>query len=198
MDRYVAAPRRFIKLGVPGIKYKPMEHFASKKLLIRKTGVGLRAAIDESGSATTQTVFYVVAGSREDAWVLDYLQGVINSRPMLAWYLRWSGENQWRSHPYVTPKVLKELPVPDPFAKRGPTRLARRIAEESRSARQGVVGSDYVVDDLVGRLYELDAQDVSWVNDVLADTEEHLEYFARMRVGAVNGTFERVQAKVMV
>ena len=198
VDRYSAAPRRFIKLGVPGIRYKPMEHFVSKKLLIRKTGVGLRAAVDESGSATTQTVFYAVTQSRQDDWILEYLQGIINSRPILAWYLRWSGENQWRSHPYVTPKVLKQLPIPDPFANNRLTRLARRIAEASRSAREGVVASDYVVDDLVGRLYELNAQDTSWVNDVLADTEEHLEYFERMRIGAVSATFDRVQAKVIV
>ena len=84
VDRYSATPRRFIRLDVPGIKYKPMEHFASRKLLIRKTGVGLRAAVDETGSATIQTVFYMVTESREDEWILDYLQGIINSRPILA------------------------------------------------------------------------------------------------------------------
>ena len=198
VDRYSVTPRRFIKLGVPGIKYKPMEHFASKKLLIRKTGVGLRAAVDQSGAATTQTVFHIVTATLENEWLLDYLQGVINSRPMLAWYLRWSGENQWRSHPYVTPKVLKELPIPDPFINKSRTGLAQRIAEESRSAREGVVVSDYAVDALVGHLFELDAQDVKWVNDVLADTEEHLEYFARMRIGAFNGAFNKALVKVTV
>ncbi len=195
VDRYSATPRRFIKLGVRGIRYKPMEHFASTKLLIRKTGVGLRAAVDQSGAATTQTVYYVVAKSREDDWILDYLQGVINSRPMLAWYLRWSGENQWRSHPYVTPTVLKRLPIPDPFTDE---RLAQVIAKESKLARKGVVASDHAVDDLVGELYELDEGGAMWVNNTLADTEEQLEYFARMRNGAVNSAFGRVSPKVSV
>ena len=187
VDRYSAAPRRFIRLGVPGIRYKPMEHFAARKLLIRKTGVGLRAAVDESRAATTQTVFYATLACQEDGWLLDYLQGVINSRPMLAWYLRWSGENQWKSHPYVTPKVLKELPIPDPFTSDHLTKIARRIGEESRLARAGLASSEYAVDDLVSRLYDLDAEGVLWVRDVLEDTEDNLEYFMRMRLGDTNG-----------
>lgn len=198
VDRYSATPSRFIKLGVPGIRYKPMEHFTSKKLLIRKTGVGLRAAVDQSGSAITQTVFYMVAESPEDEWMLDYLQGVFNSRPLLAWHLRWSGENQWRSHPYVTPRVLKELPIPDPFIDERLTYLAKEIADESRSAREGVIESDYIVDQLVGRLYELDVQDGRWVKEVLEDTEEHLEYFARMRNGAENVTLASAQLELAV
>ena len=185
VDRYWATPGRSIRLGVSGIRYKPMEHFASKKLLIRKTGVGLRAAIDESGAALTQTVFYVVAASRQDEWLLDYLQGIINSRPMLAWYLRWSGENQWRSHPYVTSRVIKELPIPDPFEDTRVTTVARRIARESRGARKGVVASDHLVDDFVCQLYDLDDDGPLWVSNVLDDTEQHLEYFKRMRVGAM-------------
>ena len=200
VDRYSAAPRRFIQLGVPGIRYKPMEHFAARKLLIRKTGVGLRAAVDESRAATTQTVFYAIMACQENEWLLDYLQGIINSRPMLAWYLRWSGENQWRSHPYVTPKVLKELPIPDPFTSDHLTKIARRIGEESRLARAGLTSSDYAVDDLVCRLFNLGAEGVSWVRDVLEDTEDHLEYFRRMRLGVINGVFSdsRLQTKVAI
>lgn len=181
VDRYSASLHRSIKLGVPGIRYKPMEHFASKKLLIRKTGVGLRAAVDKSGAATIQTVFYVVAESPKDQWVLDYLQGVINSRPLLAWYLRWSGENRWRSHPYVTPKILRALPIPDPFADQRVHELARRIAEESTLARDGLLSSDHAVDDLVCQMYELGSEGAAWVDGVLQDTEDDLEYFMRMK-----------------
>ena len=188
VDRYTAICRRFIRWGVPGIRYKPKEHFATKKLLIRKTGVGLRAAVDESGSATIQTVFYVVASTRKQEWILDYLQGVINSRPMLAWYLRWTGENQWRSHPYVTPKVLKRLPIPDPLSV-NLTKIARRIAAESRKARKGINGSEYVVDNLVCRLYDLNSVDRLWVSHVLAETEDRLDYFNQMRARIVNDAF---------
>ncbi|MDE2990425.1 MAG: hypothetical protein OXU21_05070 [Chloroflexota bacterium] len=187
VDRYSASCRRFIKMGVPGIRYKPIDHFAAKKLLIRKTGVGLRTAVDESGSATVQTVFYVVTYSEPDGWLLDYLQGVINSRPILAWYLKWSGENQWRSHPYVTPRVVKELPIADPFADDYVSSICREIATEARRVRRGEAGADYRVDDLVFRLYGLDGVGASWISDALADTDDSLEYFVRMKTSAANG-----------
>ena len=198
VDRYVAAPRRFIKLGVPGIRYKPMEHFLARKLLIRKTGVGLRAAVDESGAATTQTVFYVIPTSKVKGWLLDYLQGTLNSRPMLAWYLRWSGENQWRSHPYVTPSVIRELPIPDPYTNAQTYEIARRIAEESKSARAGTTYSEHTVDALVARLYGFQASDVSWIRDVIADTEEHLEYFKRMNTGIKDNSLGSERSKVLI
>ena len=186
VDRYAVDSSRYILLGVHGIRYKPMRHFAEKKLLIRKTGVGLRAAVDNSGSATIQTVFYAVTRCEEENWILDYLQGVLNSRPVLAWYLRWTGESQWRSHPYVTPKVLKKLPIPDPATDFRLGNLAQKIALEAARAREGVAESDHMVDDLVCRLYELDAADRSWISKVLADTDDNLNYFHKMRVSAAN------------
>ena len=198
VDRYWTAPRRSIRLGVPGIRYKPIEHFSARKLLIRKTGVGLRAAIDETGSATTQTVFYVIVLSQENDWILDYLQGILNSRPMLAWYMRWSGENQWRSHPYVTPRVLKDLPIPDPFADNRLTKIAQSIAEKSQMARWGCARSDYEVDWLIYELYDLDLRGIAWVNSVLADTDHRIEYFNRMRSNAVTSDDSTPATKVML
>lgn len=181
VDRYSANPSRSIVLDVPGIRYKPIEHFSSKKLLIRKTGVGLRTAVDESGSATLQAVFYAQNRNLEQDWLLDYLQGILNSRPLLAWYLKWSGENQWRSHPYVTPKILRQLPVPDPCSDRASAALSRSIAQEARKVRNGLSEADHVVDDLVCRLYELHDEDISWVKMVLRSADSSLQYFAEMQ-----------------
>ena len=187
MDRYSANWRRYIRMGVPGIKYKPMEHFARKKLLIRKTGVGLRAAIDESGAATTQSVFYVVTKSRGDGWLLDYLQGIINSRPMLAWYLQWSGENQWRSHPYLTLSGLKGLPIPDPNVDARTMDLARNVAVHSRRARTGSMKSEQAIDEIVFRLYGLNRDGAAWVSDVLNSADGNLKYFLHMKSGPQRG-----------
>ena len=187
VDRYAATVRRSIRLDVPGIRYKPMQHFTARKLLIRKTGVGLRGAVDECGAATTQAVFHVVAKRQADEWLVDYLQGVVNSRPLLAWYLRWSGENQWRSHPYVTPKILKQLPIPDPFTNGRVSDLARRIADKSRLARAGSAEAEDAIDDLVLRLFGFGTKAKQWVSRALADTEDELEYFTRMKRGANGG-----------
>ena len=180
VDRYSALPKRSIRLDVPGIRYKPIEHFCARKLLIRKTGVGIRAAIDGSKSAVTQSVFYLLVKSLECEWILDYIQGIVNSRPLLAWYLRWSGESHWRSHPYITPSILKRLPIPDPFANGTATRIAIAIAAESRITRSGSAESDRAVDHLVSKLYCLDTRDINWIKNSLNETD-NLGYFKRMR-----------------
>ena len=180
VDRYSAEPSRWIRWEVSGIRYKPLRHFLADKLLIRKTGLGLRSAVDTGGSAILQTVFYAIVLNAEDVWVLDYLQGVINSRPMLAWYLKWSGEIQWRSHPYVTPRALMSLPIPDPVADAETFGWASRIADEAKRIRISDNGSEYQIDDLVFRLFGFSNADVDWAKDVLKHTEGHLEYFARM------------------
>ncbi len=181
IDRYSATPSRQIKLGVPGIRYKTLDHFHKKKLLIRKTGVGIRTATDETNAAAVQAVFYVTPKQTWDSWLLDYLQGILNSRPMLAWYLRWSGENQWRSHPYVTPRVLKSLPVPEPSSDSTVGDLAQAIAAKAARARLGDNGAEHDVDQLTYRLFGLGAEASDWVSNVLHDTDDSLEYFQRMR-----------------
>ena len=179
VDRYSARPSRWIEWEVPGIRYKPAIG-DSPKLLIRKTGLGLRSAVDDKDFAILQTVFYAIARDHQQVWVLDYLQGVINSRPMLAWYLKWSGEVQWRSHPYVTPRALMSLPIPDPIADSAASRISRRISDEAERIRTNRGGSEYVVDRLVCQLYGFAQDDVAWAKGVLSETERHLEYFARM------------------
>ena len=181
IDRYSATPSRAIKLDVPGIRYKPWEHFRTKKLLIKKTGVGIRTATDETNAAAIQAVFYVTPKEARNSWLVDYLQGILNSRPMLAWYLRWSGENRWRSHPYVTPSVLKDLPVPEPFSDSRLWDVAQAIAAKATRARHGDKDADHEVDHLTYLLFDLDAEAREWVCRVLQDTDDSLEYFQRMR-----------------
>ncbi len=45
-------PDFFDEAGVPGINYKSVEIFQDRKIVVRKTGVGIKAAIDETGALT--------------------------------------------------------------------------------------------------------------------------------------------------
>ena len=178
VDRYSVEPSRFIKLNVNGIRYKPMEHFKEKKLLLRKTGVGLRAAVDESRAAVNQSVYYVVAHGDNRDWILDYLEGIINSRPMLAWHLAVTGENQWRSFPYWTATKLKELPIPDPDASDEVMRIAKEVAKLASQARHGDVAAELSIDEHVSHLYGFGNLERSWVNGVLTTAQQSLKYFS--------------------
>lgn len=176
--RYSVTPSRRILLEVPGINYKAPGAFRPRKLLVRKTGVGLHAAIDETGAYTTQVVFHFCA--REDIevppFVLDYLLGVLCSRTLLAFHLRRLGDSEWRSHPYVTQRVLQELPIPDVEPGSWKWRQAHAIASEVVRLRNSDDArvrdeADLRVESLVAGMFELSPADSDWVARVLGEAQ---------------------------
>lgn len=182
VDRYVCAPSREIRRNVPGIQYKPHAVFSARKLLVRKTGIGLKAAIDESGAYTTQVVFHFITRDGAPDFMLDYIQGVLCSRVMLAYHLQVSGENQWRSHPYVTPKVLTQLPIPDPTG--DVAEKAEEIGLAAREmSREPSLDKDLKIERLVVELYRLQRRDCQWVARSL-EKAQSLASIAPLRVDA--------------
>ena len=172
VERYFGCPSRQIKLRVAGISYKDPALYTSRKLLIRKTGVGLMACIDETGSLTTQVVFHYVKRERAGApaFLLDYLLGMLNSRVLLAYHLVTNGDLEWRSHPYVTQRVIESLPIPAVQQGSSAWKQAAAIASAVRRRGQSAApGSkpDLEVDALVAGMYGLSVDDCVWVASIL-------------------------------
>jgi hypothetical protein len=184
VDRYSCESSRIIKAKVPGINYKEPSTFEGTKLLIRKTGVGLKAAIDDSGAFTNQVVFhYRSKPNRTPAFFLDYVLGVLCSRVMLAYHLKQTGENEWRSHPYVTQKTIAELPVPVVSEGHWRWHQAKAIAQavsQRRLTKCKDIGGDLYIDSLVAGLYGMDKGGCTWVLDVLNQAQS-LQAIATMR-----------------
>jgi adenine-specific DNA-methyltransferase len=187
VDRYTVKPSRFIRRGVPGIKYKNDGAFPDgPKLLIRKTGVGLKAAIDITGAHTTQVVFHFMRKDGAPPFLLEYLEGVLCSRIMLALHLQRSGETEWRSHPYITPKTVLTFPIPHPRSEGTATwKQARAIADAVRrrpSTAEPDDDRDVFIDCLVAGLMQMNASECHWVLGVL-DKAQGLEPIATLRLG---------------
>lgn len=183
--RYEAVPSRWVRLGLPGVNYKLSSLYAQPKLLVRKTGLGLQAAVDRTASYTTQVVFHFLPRACCPPFALDYLQGVLCSRVLLAYHLRRSGETEWRSHPYVTPKTLARLPIPTPSPGTDQWHQAQAIAEASAEARRAPASkrepADLVVEELVAGLFHLNEQMCYWVSEVLGSAEE-LQAFSTVQL----------------
>jgi hypothetical protein len=174
VDRYRCTPSRWIRTGLKGINYKEPEAFAGRKLLIRKTGVGLKAAIDETGAYTNQVVFHYIPGSSAPEFYLDYLLGVLCSRVLLAFHLKGGGEAEWRSHPYITQAVIGRLPIPQ--IREGQLNWAQAQAIAAAVARRRTKDShgceeDLQVESLVAGLYGLQTEDCEWVLRVLEESQ---------------------------
>jgi hypothetical protein len=177
VNRYSVAPSRMIRLGVNGINYKAGVAFDRPKLLIRKTGVGIKAAVDNSGSLTNQVVFHYMARNDAPPFVLDYLEGVLSSRTLLAFHLKRVGEFEWRSHPYLTQRVINSLPIPDPTESEHTQKLAEAIAKSASLFRQTPSPElDLRIEGLVLSLYGLNSDDSDWIRRVLeyAESLEHI------------------------
>lgn len=109
--RYETSGKYYIQPNINGINYKDCALYTSPKLLIRKTGLGIYSTIDYTGSLTSQTV-YILKNSQKDPSVpLEYYLALLNSRVIYYYYLKVYGENEWKSHPYLTKKIIYSLPI---------------------------------------------------------------------------------------
>lgn len=85
--------------------------YIEPKLLIRKTGLGIYAAIDYSSAKTNQTVYILSKIDKSDMVPMEYYLAILNSRVVYFYYLKVYGENEWKSHPYLTKKIIFSLPI---------------------------------------------------------------------------------------
>lgn len=110
LQRYGFCGKKYILPDVGGINYKDLNQYKPPKILIRKTGLGIYASIDYESTLISQTV-YSCNYLMENDIPLEYYLGVINSRVLYYYYLKKYGENEWKSHPYLTKDIIFSLPI---------------------------------------------------------------------------------------
>ena len=109
--RYGINGECYIRPNIDGINYKNREIYTPPKLLIRKTGLGIYGAIDYTGSMTSQTVYILKYADETNTTPLEYYLALLNSRVVYYYYLKVYGENEWKSHPYLTKQIIYTLPI---------------------------------------------------------------------------------------
>lgn len=176
--RYNCKPKRYLKKDVRGIQYKNQEVFRQKKLLVRKTGIGIKAAIDNSGAYTNQVIFHYIAKQEKGIpdFITEYVQGVLSSRVLLAYYLQRYGENEWRSHPYITQKIISQLPIPDIVNNGKSFKLAHEISQlvgqMSCASEREKNMIDIKIEKKVVKLFGLSAEECKWVIQTLKNSQQ--------------------------
>jgi adenine-specific DNA-methyltransferase len=162
VNRYALGPVQYIETTKDGINYKPDTFYQGKRILLRQTGVGIYATIDDSAMLTNQSVFTWrlregVAPPLSD-YRLEYVLGVLNSRLMLYRYYMKSGDTEWRSFPRWTQELVQELPIravdfSSPREKKLHDEIADRVAAAIASAKPPTDHEDYQIESLVMQLY---------------------------------------------
>jgi len=161
VNRYYTGGVSYVDVTKEGINYKDPSLYKGKKMLIRKTGVGIYATIDYAGAYVPQVVFIFKLKEeipqRYQDLKLEYVLGVLNSRVTLFYYYKKFGELEWKSFPYVTPKTLRQLPLPDidflnPEEKETHDKIVRKVSAILH--RKGDFKTlDFEIEDLVMNLY---------------------------------------------
>ena len=129
-----------------------MELYDPPKLLVRKTGLGIYSAIDYSGSMTSQTVYILRFADKNNQTPLEYYLALINSRVVYYYYLKAYGENEWKSHPYLTKQIIFSLPV-RPYTD---SAIDREIVEKAKELIQRYDhNTDVMLEELIMEKYEL-------------------------------------------
>jgi hypothetical protein len=115
VNRYFINQHSWIEVAHNGINYKLPDTYQGKKLLVRKTGVGIMASIVEDPIYFNQVVFYwkkrTDLSDELNRYSLEYLLAIISSRLMLWWWYHKSGVIEWRSYAYITQALIQQFPI---------------------------------------------------------------------------------------
>ena len=175
VKRYVLTGENYIGLDVQGINYKNRDLYVPPKILIRKTGLGIYACVDYSGGMTSQTVYIIRYQNDQDSPPLEYYLALLNSRVVYYYYLKMYGENEWKSHPYLTKKIIFTLPL----RKFANNPLERKIAELAQELSKNYsYEADIDLEKHIVKLYDLTTTEQQMIVDEMRQLPD---------LGAING-----------
>lgn len=171
VNRRAVSPSRLLSLpDSKDVKFKS-ELVPGPRLLVRKTGIGIKAAV-ASDVVTTQSVYHFRPNANAPEYALHYAAGFLTSRVLIAIHLAKTGETEWRSHPYVTQKVVRDLQLPIPEPGSIQEKIAKEIATISSCLH---VQDDFELEErldlLVAELLGKGQALVAWAKTFLAGIE---------------------------
>ena len=172
IGRYQVRSSRYIRTGIAGINYKDESIYRVPKLLIRKTGMGIKSVVDEERRLVTQTIYFFAGrdGGCEDPNRLYYYSALLNSRIVYFYYIKTYGENEWKSHPYLTKRILESLPLVTYDSTSDTCKAIGQLAKKLCSDYS--ISDDLELEDMIKGLYRLDDSAMSHIRAELAKLPE--------------------------
>jgi len=161
VNRYYTGEVKYLDITKEGITYKDSSLYDGPKILVRKTGIGIYATIDNTGAYCPQVVFIFKLREKipekYQNLKMEYILGVLNSRVILYYYYKKFGEVEWKSFPYVTPKTLRQLPLPNidfssPEEKDMHDRIAEKVSDILHKT-EDFGKLDFEIEELVMNVY---------------------------------------------
>lgn len=178
--RFTSLSKSWINTLKEGINYKDLSIYYGDKILVRKTGVGITASMDYDNCVTNQVVYILkLKPDFEKKLSLEFILAILNSRAMTYYLIKKFGENEWKSHPYLTQTMLVNLPFPNIDFDSGEvkkiisivTKMVRK--EVSQSNEKNIsISNDLFIERIVANMFKLTEKDYNAIFEALSSSEQ--------------------------
>jgi hypothetical protein len=115
----------------------------------------------------------------ENILTLEFVLAVLNSRAMTYYLIKKYGENEWKSHPYLTQTMLINLPFPriefdSPDVKELVTRVTQLLRKEVTHSKEKNISkvTDLFIERVVAHLFKLNQTDYKVIFETLNSSEQ--------------------------
>lgn len=178
--RYTSNSKSWINTLKDGINYKNLSIYNGNKILVRKTGVGITASIDYENAITNQVVYILKLKPKfERKLSLEFVLSVLNSRAMTYFLIKRYGENEWKSHPYLTQTMLVNLPFPkidfnSPKVMRIIDHITELVKKEVLYSKEKNISksTDLFIERIVAHLFKLNRNDYKTIFETLGSADQ--------------------------
>jgi len=178
--RFTSVSKSWINTLKEGINYKDLSIYNGNKILVRKTGVGITASMDYENAVTNQVVYILkLKPGVEKNLSLEFVLAVLNSRVMTYYLIKKFGENEWKSHPYLTQTMLVNLPFPKiDFNSSSAKKIINHVTdivknEVSKSKEKNIAKSnDLFIERVVAHFFKLNQTDYDAIFETLSTSEQ--------------------------
>lgn len=178
--RFTSVSKSWINTLKDGINYKDLNIYNGDKILVRKTGVGITASLDYENAITNQVVYILkLKPAFEKKVSLEFVLSVLNSRAMTYYLIKKYGENEWKSHPYLTQTMLVNLPFPkidfnSPDVKKLINRVTQLLRKEVTHSKEKNISkaNDLFIERVVAHFFKLNQTDYKAIFETLSSSEQ--------------------------
>jgi hypothetical protein len=178
--RFTSFSKSWINTSKEGINYKDLSIYNGNKILVRKTGVGITASMDYDNAITNQVVYILKLKPLFNKILsLEFILAVLNSRAMTYFLIKKYGENEWKSHPYLTQSMLINLPFPkidfnSYYSKKLISRVTKLVRNEVSHSKDKNISkaNDLFIERVVARFLKLNQTDYSGIFKTLNSSEQ--------------------------
>lgn len=178
--RFTSRAKSYIDLSKNGINYKNTDIYQNTKILVRKTGIGVTASIDYDHAITNQVVYILnVKPEFENKLSLEFVLAVLNSRVSTYYLIKKYGENEWRTHPYLTQTALMNLPIPsldfdDITTVSAIKKITHIVRTDVKSSNEKNISrtNDIIIERMIADLFHLSELDYETIFETLKNSEQ--------------------------